>query len=110
MTTIINTWTIGGVLTLFWGLLMVIFPPNFSNNFFGIKTKWTTKNLNTWIYGQKVFSFILILLGLLFTITSLTVIGANTTTFISVLFLVFSWQVSKFVGHKIIAGKFPELN
>jgi len=103
----INTLTIAGIILIVSGIFQLLFPPKFNASLFGLKTKLTMKNDDTWFYGQKVFNLFLIFFGLVIIITS----AWSYTKTIKILapfgFLVF-WLISKYLTDQLISKKYQE--
>lgn len=49
------------VASLIAGILLRFFPPKTINAWYGVKTKATSKNKETWVYGHKVCAITLLI-------------------------------------------------
>ena len=97
-----------GLLILIAGLLMLIQPPKYNNFFFGVRTKWTTYNQDTWKDGQKYFAYSYIFIGLLYFVLSFLGVQNKVPGFTFILLILVLSRLSIFIVNKMLASKYGE--
>jgi uncharacterized membrane protein len=96
-----------GLFLILWAILIVLFPPKYGNDIYGISTRVTLRNEVVWNYAQKLLAYSLIIAGLIFTVLGFIRIQ-NTNQYLgSVILLIITWKLSKYIINKILAGKYP---
>jgi uncharacterized membrane protein len=106
MTDILNIWTICGIGTIIWGILFILFPPKDSRHMFGIRTKSTLQNQESWAFGQRIFAYLFIFMGIVLFLTGATKIESKLENFTGPLALLVFWRIIRFIGDKIVERKF----
>jgi uncharacterized membrane protein len=87
----------------------LVFPPKFGNVFYGISTKWTTKNESIWVAGQKLFAISILIIGLVFLLIGVLNLRTDIPSFVMVLLLMVLWSLSKFFVDKILERKYHNI-
>ncbi len=83
---------------------MLVFPPKYKNYWYGINTKWTVFNEESWAVGQKLFAYCHIGMGLIFIIAGLFISVANVHGFSFVLLLIALWKMSTYFVNKKLSN------
>ena len=98
-----------GLLLILCSVAIFVFPPKFGNVFYGITTKWTMKNGSVWAAGQRLFAISISLMGIIFMIIGSLKIREQIPAFIMVLLLIGLWNSSKYIVHKALAKRYPNI-
>lgn len=110
MTSFHNFIDIGvGLFSVLFSLIILIFPPKFGSDFYGITTKQTLRDKTTWAAGQKLFALSLIAIGVLFILIGNTNLRDTIPAFAKFALLIGLWISSKYIVNKIIETKYPIL-
>ena len=96
-----------GLGLLLYAILIIIFPPKFGNDRFGIFTKMTMRTKEIWLHGQRLLAYSLLIIGLIFLIISLIEIENKHQYFFSILLLFTYWKLTKYIIDKILLKKYP---
>ena len=91
---------------LFLGILSILLPAKFTNIYYGVKTKWTTLNPDSWKDGQKLFAFSYFCIGLIYFILGILKVTVEDIGFFSVLIIIIVHKLSIFLVDKILARKY----
>ena len=96
-----------GVFLLLISICTFVYPPKFSNAFYGVTTKWTLKNETIWAAGQKLFAISILIIGFVFLLIGILKLRTDIPSFSMVLLLIGLWILSKYFVHKILERKYP---
>jgi hypothetical protein len=66
-----NGFTSMGLALIIYGVVIVLFPPKYGDDIFGIYTKITMRTKDIWLRGQKLLAHSLLSMGLIYVITSI---------------------------------------
>ena len=95
-----------GLLLILLSIIILVFPPKFGNQFYGVCTPLTLKNAAIWTYGQKLFSISILCIGFIFCILGSFGIPNKIPDVAMFGILVALWTLSKFIVHRILSLKF----
>jgi hypothetical protein len=66
-----NGFTSMGLALIIYGVVIVLFPPKYGDDIFGIYTKITMRTKDIWLRGQKLLAHSLLSMGLIYVITGI---------------------------------------
>ena len=108
MAILTNFYVIIGLCLMLLGIVMLIFPPKFGSFLYGVRTKVTMKNNTTWVRGQKLFAYSILVFGLIFSIFSVIRVEGIIKPGPMVLFFIGLWKLTEYFVHRYLAHQFPE--
>jgi len=104
----INSFSIIAIALLFFGIIMILFPPKFGSKTFGIRMNSTLRSEEAWMYGQMIYAVLVltvaIILGVMGILKQILHIQSYYGMFIILLF----WLGSRKLIDWMINRKFPE--
>ncbi len=103
-----NFIVIAGLYMLVFGIFTLFFPPKFNNVYYGVITKWTSLNLDSWKDGQKIFAYSYLCIGLLFLTLGFFKVQLTAHGFIFVLLIIVLHKFSIFLVDKKLAAKYGD--
>ena len=95
-----------GIALLLYGILIILFPPKYGDDMFGILTKMTMRNKDAWVHGQKLFAYALMAMALIFIILSILKNLYNFDYLISLFIFFASWILTKYAINRILIKKY----
>lgn len=101
------TFVIGLVLILF-SVIMYVFPPAFGNYWYGVSTKVTMENNNTWARAQRLFAYAIFIMGLIFSVLGYLKLEEKIHPFPMVILFIGLWGLSKKVVHNVLKNKYSK--
>jgi len=103
----LNIYIYIGIFLVLSSVCIFIFPPKFSNVFYGVTTKRTLKSATVWATAQKLFAISIIIIGLIFFVIGNLKLPEEIPSFSMVILLIGLWNLSKYFVHKILERKYP---
>lgn len=103
-----NGYTTIGLVLIIYGILILLFPPKFESNMFGISTKMTMKNKDIWLHGQKLLAYALLAMGFIYIILSILQLLVIIQYWVLVILFMVFWVLTKFSINKILSKKYPK--
>ena len=97
-----------GLFFMLIGITMILLPPKFGNFLYGVRTKITMKNKTVWANGQRLFAFLFLTIGVIFSLISVLKLDEVIKPFPMVLLLVFLYKLIEYFIHKFLVAKFPD--
>ncbi|RTL56080.1 MAG: SdpI family protein [Sphingobacteriales bacterium] len=99
-----------GLFLLLFSICLIIFPPKFGHEFYGIITKQTLKNETSWKMGQKRFALCLLLIGAIFLVIGNTSLRNTIPGYAKFCLLIVLWTISKYLVEKTLTLKNRQVN
>lgn len=95
-----------GLLLILCAVALLVFPPKYGNQRYGIQTNWTIKSATLWAEGQKLFAFSILGIGSIFVIIGSLKLQDSIPNYAMVLVLYVLWTISKAIVHKILSRRY----
>ena len=105
----VNFLSLTGFFIILYALILYYFPPKYLSIWYGINTSTTKKNKMNWYRGQKLFSFIILGIGIIFVVLGATAVIPKQHEFTFMLFLFAIWNLSKFIINHFIEKQYRKL-
>jgi uncharacterized membrane protein len=101
-----NVFSIVGLAFIMYGILILLFPPKYGDDIFGIYTKITMRTKDIWLHGQKLFAYALITMGLVYFTFSILENSYQIKYTIGVISIMVFWKWTKYLINKFLANKY----
>lgn len=99
---------IGAFLILCSGAVL-LFPPRFRNPFYGIHTKWTSKNEHTWKEGNRLFALSTTAIGLIIVVAGYFHQPNVIPPIVLFAMILVLWNAAQWGVHRVLANRYPDL-
>ena len=96
-----------GLIMILYSIIMYSFPPAYGNYWYGITTKVTMENNNTWATAQRLFACALFIIGFVFSVLGYLKLEEKIHPFPMVILFIGLWGLAKKVIHKKLENKYP---
>ncbi len=101
-----NGFTSMGLALIIYGIVIVLFPPKYGDDIFGIYTKITMRTKSIWLRGQKLLAYALISMGLIYVIIGSLKDRYQIRYTFGVISLIVFWKLTKYLINKFLAKKY----
>jgi hypothetical protein len=102
-----NGFTTMGLVLILYGILIILFPPKYGSNMFGIFTKITIRTKDIWLHGQKLYAYALIILGLIYLFLTIIRNIYQLKYLVGVILLIVFLKLTRFSINIILTKKYP---
>ena len=97
-----------GLFLILFSIVLLFFPPKYGNSWYGVSTNVTMKNNVIWRAGQKLFSYAIFLIGLLYFILGFIKIDQVIAIFPNVMSLIAFWTLAKYIINTILKKRYSK--